>query len=543
MADREKSAYFELMSSMRASVPYEQFLDMALILNETRRILGERAYHADTDDAYDAMHEAASKLDLDLPVFREVTDYAHTFHTYMEMGGIDWEEAIKRDVFHKMYGVVTAPVAELCMSHYDASVENEKRTVLIAEAEKFTANLLQFINENSNAQYVLTTQSHKYSLALKELFRNYTNVEILEASIYTYGFLNRRFDWILSCPLMASRTLAEEEYFICKETDLVALENLSLHLNDGGRLVMILPARVTFGAGRIRDLRSFIQDNYRIFEISALPAGAIAETGVRTVLLELENSRPDENDDIQVYRYAFEDSKRKKDWPEKLIEEDHTFAMLEELKMMDGWSVERIFAQQTEDYQNFQNSSLLKEQLGNVAEIFRGKAINSKDPSGRIGVVNITNIRQYDIDYDSLEHIDLEERKITNFILQEGDVLLPARGTAIRTAVFHEQQYPCIASSNIIVIRPDPRRLNSVYLKIFLDSPIGNGLISGAQQGTVIMNISYKDLAVLDIPLPNIEKQREAAEEYIKGLQQYKDAVSIAEQRWQDTLTKLQNYD
>jgi hypothetical protein len=40
--------------------------------------------------------------------------------------------------------------------------------------------------------------------------------------------------------------------------------------------------------------------------------------------------------------------------------------------------------------------------------------------------------------------------------------------------VFHEQKYPCIASSNVIVIRPDPKMLDSTYLKIFLDSPIGN---------------------------------------------------------------------
>ena len=48
---------------------------------------------------------------------------------------------------------------------------------------------------------------------------------------------------------------------------------------------------------------------------------------------------------------------------------------------------------------------------------------------------------------------DLIKNKITNYILQTGDLLIPARGTAIRIAIFEEQAYPCIASSNVIVIR------------------------------------------------------------------------------------------
>ena len=127
-------------------------------------------------------------------------------------------------------------------------------------------------------------------------------------------------------------------------------------------------------------------------------------------------------------------------------------------------------------------------------------------------------------------------------MLQEGDVLLPARGTAIRTAVFHEQSYPCIASSNLIVIRPDTRILDSTYLKIFLDSPIGNKIISGAQQGMTVMNISYKDLKVLEVPIPSMEKQKAVAKEYLDELTKYIEAVTAAEKRWSEILAKLQMF-
>lgn len=92
------------------------------------------------------------------------------------------------------------------------------------------------------------------------------------------------------------------------------------------------------------------------------------------------------------------------------------------------------------------------------------------------------------------------------------------------------------------MIRPDPKRLDGTYLKIFLDSPIGNKIISAAQQGMTVMNISYKDLNALDIPLPPLEKQRAVAEEYLKELTAYKEAIAVAEKRWGDVLSRLQKF-
>ena len=273
-----------------------------------------------------------------------------------------------------------------------------------------------------------------------------------------------------------------------------------------------------------------------------MPEGTIEYCGIKVYLLDIENNRPTGDEDIVVRRYTSGEKKSRRAGVTTLTTTDDTFVMLSELVDQGDWSIDRIFAQQDEDYLSFQNSELRKDTLGNVAEVFRGKAVSKKDPSGNIGVINISNVGEYDIDYSSLDHLQEEERKVSNYILQEGDVLLPARGTAIRTAVFHTQGYPCIASANLIVIRPDPKMLNSTYLKIFLDSPIGNKIISSAQQGMVIMNISYKDLKVLEIPLPALDKQEAVAKEYLEELERYKTTVSEAEKRWSDVVEKLQKF-
>ena len=84
--------------------------------------------------------------------------------------------------------------------------------------------------------------------------------------------------------------------------------------------------------------------------------------------------------------------------------------------------------------------------------------------------------------------------------------------------------------------------LDSTYLKIFLDSPVGNRIISGAQQGMTVMNISYKDLKVLEVPIPTLEKQQAVAKEYLDELKKYKETVAAAEQRWAEVLDKLQKF-
>lgn len=133
-----------------------------------------------------------------------------------------------------------------------------------------------------------------------------------------------------------------------------------------------------------------------------------------------------------------------------------------------------------------------------------------------------------------------EERKVEKYILEDGDLLIPARGTVIRVAIFEKQSYPCIASSNVIVIRASDESLSTTYLKLFLDSPLGRKMLITRQQGTSVMNISYRELNNIEIPLPSIEEQKQIAETYTKELEVYKKAIQEAESRWGSVLSELQ---
>lgn len=328
----------------------------------------------------------------------------------------------------------------------------------------------------------------------------------------------------------------EDSTFICREYDMIAAENLALHLKSEGLLSIVLPAKITFGGGRVKELREFLQSMYCIKEIADLPSGIFENTGVKTYLLTITTGRTDE---VTIKRYSSDTENPRRDGINKLIVTDDTFVLEDELVDMGDWNIDRIFEAQDEDWIKFQESNIKKQELGTVATIFRGKAVNKKDPTGNIAVVNISNIGEYEIDYAGLDHLE-EERKVSNYLLQDGDLLIPARGTAIRVAIFKEQPYPCIASSNVIVIRATDESLSTVFLKLFFDSPLGRKMLVSRQQGTAVMNISYKELNNIEIPLPSVEEQKAIAEEYTREFEVYKKSIQEAENRWGSTLARLQ---
>ena len=99
--------------------------------------------------------------------------------------------------------------------------------------------------------------------------------------------------------------------------------------------------------------------------------------------------------------------------------------------------------------------------------------------------------------------------------------------------------YPVIASSNIMVIRANDERLSTTFLKLFLDTPLGERMLLSRQQSNNFINLNSRELNDLKIPLFPIEKQKEMEEYYNKELKKYKDSIDEASKRWNNVLKNL----
>lgn len=531
--DKDRNArLFSFFEALRGTNTFYETKRILAVLKKVIDIEKESINKLNENDLYQIMVAVSSEFEIENP-FIDYKKFVNSYNALKSFEAITWTDIIAYGDGKTNFIVPSALVDEM-----EKNFTNSFQQILIPEAEKFSLCLERMVNKHKNSHFILTTMDSFYYRILCEMFRENEMVYVKQSNIYEYEFTSEKYDLILAVPLFGVRNVAKENRnFICREYDMIAVENLALHLKSEGILSIVLPARITFGGGDIKELRHFLQSMYCIKEIADLPAGIFENTGVKTYLLTLTTGRTDE---VVIKRYVTDIENRRKDTFNKLIVQEETFVLENELYDMGDWNIERIFESQDEDWIKFQQSNVKKIELGAVTSIFRGKAVSKKDTYGNIGVVNISNIGDYEVDYSSLDHLEEEERKVTNYLLEDGDLLIPARGTAIRVAIFKEQPYPCIASSNVIVIRSTDESLSTTFLKLFLDSPLGRKILITKQQGTAVMNISYKELKNIEIPFPSFEEQMSIAKEYEIELQTYKKAIQDAENRWMSTLTRLQ---
>lgn len=426
---------------------------------------------------------------------------------------------------------------DVLIEKFSEYIDSDTNKVLITECEQYGSSLLDVIESNPKVQFTLTSRQAIKTELLSVAYAGIKNVKLLAADIYSYGFTAEKYDLIVCIPIFGGRALVNGEDFISREPDLIAVQNLLYHINVDGNLVMVLPAKITFGGGSTASLREYIESNYKIKEISALPAGLFTPyTSIRTYLFVFSTGR---TDDVVLRRYESDKPIRKTSPCKKLVVKKEFLLFSDEFSDLNGWNIDIAFSEGNADIQAFSSSPVKKLRLEDAATVFRGKAINEKTETGNVAVINISNITDTGIDYKSLDQIEEEERKVSRYILKDGDVLVTARGTTIKIAVFEKQPMICIPSANINVIRPK-NMLRGAYLKLFLESPVGIKMLQSLQRGTAVVNINYRDIIELEVPVLPIEAQDALIEEYNAGLKFYKDTIAAAEEGWRGLRQEIQ---
>lgn len=425
-------------------------------------------------------------------------------------------------------------ISSALLTDYISSVfnDNSAQNILITEAEKHLVGLRDLINNNHDKQFTLTTSSPLMNNFLSLAFGDFQNIKkIMHQSIYTDLITNDRFDCIFCLPAFAGKADEINPKFITTQTDGVAIETTLKLLSEKGTLYVVTPARLTFASGEFSALRKHIIDNYHIHSIDILPDGTFRPyTAIKTYILRISNI-PSEI--VKINRVDVVDDRLNNVESYKL---DYC-----DFSNHEDWRIELLLSSEDSEIKRFKTSNIDKTKLKDVAEVFRGKSILKKDVQpGKIAVLNISNIEDGEITYSDMELINDDERKVKRYELQQGDLVLTCRGTAIKTGVFRRQSNMVIASANIIVIRPAQRILPE-YLRIFLESPVGTAMVKSFQRGGVVMNINHNDIAEMDVPLISTELQQKIIEEYRMEFACYKERIRKAEDRWQQV--KAQLYD
>lgn len=510
------------------------FGDQSSMINLLYRVVMTKKALSGKDDDSETVYRTMQKVSASLPRFPGDTDLF--FLIYKALSPIDERSILPfiniANDDRKLY------VPDVLTEKFSEYIDNGTSRVLVTECEQYGLSLLDLIEANPKIEFTLTTRQAIKAELLAFAYGQFKNIKIIVVDIYSYGFTSEKFDQIFCIPAFGRRMLVDGEDFISREPDLIAVQNLLYHINIDGNLVMALPSKITFGGGSTASLREYIESNYKIKEISALPAGLFTPyTSIRTYLFVFSTGK---TDDVVLRLYESEKPIRKISPCKKLIVKNELLLFSDEFFNLNGWNIDMAFSEEDEDIKAFSSSPVKKLRLKDAATVFRGKAVNAKSESGNVAIINISNITDTGIDYESLDLIEEEERKVSRYLLEDGDVLVTARGTTIKIAVFEKQPIICIPSANINVIRPK-EMLRGTYLKFFLESPVGIKMLKSLQRGTVVVNINYKDIIELEVPVLPLESQDTLIQEYNSGLKFYKETITAAEEGWQGVQQDIQS--
>lgn len=410
----------------------------------------------------------------------------------------------------------------------DMCERNLYRTLLVTEVEKYLRGLAETQLYKHSFKVTLLTESYIIAKLLKTYFESYSNVQIIQGSIYQPLPLQEKFDAILTIPNFGLKMDDVEDASI-RYSEGVAVNHLLPLLRDTGKISVTFPPRMMFQSGNIAKWRELTNTSYPVHSVHLLPDGLFRPyTSVKTYQVEIGKSPVEQVliGRLQLQKVSLE--------PEREISiHAEAFAQLE------NWRIDMLLDEDQDTLRFFQETPVPKVKLRDVADIFRGKSVLKQDlRSGNIKVLNISNIEDGEVKLDQLETIDEEERKVKRYEILPDDLVMACRGTVNKLAIFPEVEGTVIASANIIVIR-FKESIISGFAKIFLESPVGVTLIQNFQRGTTVMNLNPSDVGGIELPILPLNDQINRINRYNEEKERFKYAIREAKDRWELVKNKL----
>ena len=197
---------------------------------------------------------------------------------------------------------------------------------------------------------------------------------------------------------------------------------------------------------------------------------------------------------------------------------------------------------------NFSNHYSIEKNAQNISnlcsKIFRGPGIYnddiSKEPaSSNYFMIGHTALTEDGLDSNNLtpipEYLYLEHA--TNYAIYPGDIVMLSRATTNRVVLIPEGNIKYLANINLLILRPDPKTVNPIYLYLLLNSPKGKSLLSSIEKGVTLKSISIKDLKNLPISITDFTTQQEIADKYVLERQ----TLNQAKERFYKFIREVQN--
>ena len=182
--------------------------------------------------------------------------------------------------------------------------------------------------------------------------------------------------------------------------------------------------------------------------------------------------------------------------------------------------------------------------LSDLADVFSGNQYTlgifeknnmlSNEKTGYC-ILTSSDIEDGLVNWNTLRSIKMDSDKFDKYCIQKNDIIVTSKSSKVKTAVVDiTPKEKIIVTGGMLIIRPKDTRINSTYLKLFLDSEQGQQAVRAIQKGMIIVSINARDLNNLIVPLIDINKQEKKAEQYnnmLSSLFVYKKEIKQLEEQ------------
>lgn len=183
------------------------------------------------------------------------------------------------------------------------------------------------------------------------------------------------------------------------------------------------------------------------------------------------------------------------------------------------------------------NSNQIK-RIGDICQVIPGAAQSAYSMEAGDASLYLLRGSNLDseggIDIEGIEQVTLSvAQNADRYLLREGDVVVMARGSAIRAAFVSKvvAQKKLIASANFIIIRPNLSEVKGEVIVAFLNSVVGSHRLQALSKGAAIQHIPASDLRELEIPLPAMGVQKTISDLFHANREAYQATIALAEQQ------------
>lgn len=161
----------------------------------------------------------------------------------------------------------------------------------------------------------------------------------------------------------------------------------------------------------------------------------------------------------------------------------------------------------------------------NNPETMEGAAVLRLNDISDDGRIDVQSIARFAVNRDLSRHR-----------LQRGDIILVAKGTRQKIAVFDSSETVYL-SINLVALRP--KQINPYFFKAYLESPLGEYYLSRSQSGTILPVLTAKSLSRLPIPEELVPQANTIGNCYERARKDYLKKIDELQALYQEQIRKV----